>query len=157
MCPGAKWPSISPIGEINGDAIATPSVERDELAEGREKQGVQIEDEVQDPVQGVPEPPEAHAEVRAPRVARRPFLPTKADIDEHYPLHLNYRSWCDHCVAGKSRLAQHKVLCFGMSFVALGVRFEVLLLVCIVLFLCYVVVMICYTNVCVCDVICFCF
>ena len=110
MCPGAKWPSISPIGEINGDAIATPSVERDELAEGREKQGVQVGDQVQDPVQGVPMPPEPHTEVRAPRVARRPFLPTKADIDEHYPLHLNYRSWCDHCVAGRARLAQHVVL-----------------------------------------------
>jgi hypothetical protein len=28
---------------------------------------------------------------------------------EHYPLHLNYRSWCKHCVAGKARLAQHMV------------------------------------------------
>ena len=47
--------------------------------------------------------------MRPPRVARRPVLPTKAEIEEHYPLHLNYRSWCEHCVAGKSRLAQHMV------------------------------------------------
>ena len=35
------------------------------------------------------------------------MLPTKADIDEHCPLHLNYRSWCEHCRAGKARLASH--------------------------------------------------
>ena len=53
--------------------------------------------------------PDMHEEVRKPRVGRRPILPTKADLEEHYPLHLNYRSWCEHCVAGKARLAQHKV------------------------------------------------
>ena len=53
--------------------------------------------------------PDVHDEVRRPRVGRRPILPTKADLEEHYPLHLNYRSWCEHCVAGKARLAQHKV------------------------------------------------
>ena len=36
-----------------------------------------------------------------------PLLPTKAEVDEHYPLHLNYRSWCAHCVAGKARSNQH--------------------------------------------------
>ena len=30
-----------------------------------------------------------------PRVGLRPVQPTKAEIAEHYPLHLNYRSWCD--------------------------------------------------------------
>ena len=34
---------------------------------------------------------------------------TKAEVLGHYPLHLNYRSWCKHCVAGKARLAQHMV------------------------------------------------
>ena len=47
--------------------------------------------------------------VRKPRIGRRPELPTKADIEEHFPLHLNYRSWCEHCVAGTARLAQHRV------------------------------------------------
>ncbi len=46
-------------------------------------------------------------EVRKPRIARRPLLPTKAEVDEHYPLHLNYRSWCAHCVAGKARSNPH--------------------------------------------------
>ena len=40
---------------------------------------------------------------------RRPVLPTKAEVEEHFPLHLNFRSWCEDCVAGKARLAQHIV------------------------------------------------
>ena len=46
-------------------------------------------------------------EVRKHKTARRPLLPTKAEIEEHYPLHLNSRSWCKHCVAGKARSNQH--------------------------------------------------
>ena len=47
--------------------------------------------------------------MRRPKPGRRPVLPTKAELDEHFPLHLQYRSWCKHCVAGKARLAQHRV------------------------------------------------
>ena len=97
------WPSISLISANNGVAEATPVIVPDELGEeGREGQD-------REPVHEDHEPPEPHAEVRAPRVARRPNLPTKAEIDDHYPLHLNYRSWCEHCVAGKARIAQHLV------------------------------------------------
>ena len=46
-------------------------------------------------------------ETRKPRIGRRPLLPTKADIDAHLPLHLNYRSWCAHCRAGRARIAPH--------------------------------------------------
>ena len=46
-------------------------------------------------------------DVRKHKTARRPLLPTNAEIDSHYPLHLNYRSWCKHCVAGKARSNQH--------------------------------------------------
>ena len=46
-------------------------------------------------------------DVRKHKTARRPLLPTKAEIDEHDPLHLHYRSWCKHCVAGKARSNQH--------------------------------------------------
>ena len=34
--------------------------------------------------------PEVHEDSRGPRVGRRPVLPTKADFDEHFSLHLNY-------------------------------------------------------------------
>ena len=47
-------------------------------------------------------------EVRRHNIGRRPVLPTKAVIAEHFPLHLNYRSWCKHCVAGRARSTPHK-------------------------------------------------
>ena len=52
VCPGAVWPSISPISDTRGAAAATPSIERAELAEGREEQRGQVEGEVHEPVQG---------------------------------------------------------------------------------------------------------
>ena len=53
--------------------------------------------------------PEQHEEARRPRVGRRPVLPTKAEFDDHYPLHFKDRELCEHSVSGKPRLAQHKV------------------------------------------------
>ena len=53
--------------------------------------------------------PDGQEEVRQPKVGRRPMAPTKAEVEEHYPLHLNYRSWCEHCRAGKSRQDPHLV------------------------------------------------
>ena len=46
-------------------------------------------------------------EVRKPGVGHRPVAPTKAQMEAHYLLHLEYRSWCAHCRAGKARLAPH--------------------------------------------------
>ena len=37
-------------------------------------------------------------DIRKPRVPRAPRQPTKQEIADHYPLHLQYRSWCDICV-----------------------------------------------------------
>ena len=47
-------------------------------------------------------------EVRLPRRAARPYTPTKADWDEHLPLHLNYRDWCEDCVRAKAVCAPHR-------------------------------------------------
>ena len=47
--------------------------------------------------------------MRKPRVGRRPILPTKAEVEDHYPLHLHYGDWCSDCRAGKGRLAPHLV------------------------------------------------
>ena len=63
--------------------------------------GEEIETEVEK------ETMEDEEERRKPRVGLRPVQPTRAEVAEHYPLHLNYRSWCDHCRAGKARLAPH--------------------------------------------------
>ena len=51
----------------------------------------------------------ADQEAREPRVARRPYTPTKAEVEAHEPLHVEYRSWCESCVAGKGISHQHKM------------------------------------------------
>ena len=43
----------------------------------------------------------------APRVATRPYTPTKAEVEAHEVTHLPYRSWCAHCVAGKGISSPH--------------------------------------------------
>ena len=45
---------------------------------------------------------------RRPKPGRQPRGPTQAEIDEHYPLHVHYRSWCPHCRAGRSLGKQHR-------------------------------------------------
>ena len=69
--------TVSP-GEVIGEAPAAP-------AEG-------IERAVGEAAAQAAGGEEAEGEVRKPRIGRRPLLPTKAEIEEHYPLHLNYRS-----------------------------------------------------------------
>ena len=60
--------------------------------------------------------------VRKPRVKRRPNMPTKADIDAHLLLHLQYRAWCAHCVAGKGTSDRHMATAEGEE--ALGVTWH---------------------------------
>ena len=45
---------------------------------------------------------------RNPKAVRRPNAPTKAQIEEHYPCHAQYRSWCPDCRAGRSLGKQHR-------------------------------------------------
>ena len=40
-------------------------------------------------------------EAKDAMIMRRPYTPTQREIDEHMPLHLPYRAWCPHCVAGR--------------------------------------------------------
>ena len=63
--------------EIDGDAPALEVADHDE----RDEPGMA------DVPGGVGE-----EEMRQPKVGRRPVLPTKAEVDEHFPLHLHYRS-----------------------------------------------------------------
>ena len=46
-------------------------------------------------------------DVRQLCFGRRPMAPTKAEIQEHYLLHLNYKSRRDHCCSGKAHQSQH--------------------------------------------------
>ena len=45
---------------------------------------------------------------RQPKPGRRPNTPTKAEIEEHFPNHAHYRSWCPDCCAGRSISRQHR-------------------------------------------------
>ena len=47
-------------------------------------------------------------DVIVPKVAARPYQPTKAEIEAHEVTHLPYRNWCAHCVAGKGVSSPHR-------------------------------------------------
>ena len=51
---------------------------------------------------------EAQEEGRRPKVIRDPGQPTKQEWLEHQATHIPTRSWCPHCVRGKSVNRQHK-------------------------------------------------
>ena len=89
--------SISPVNQHDAEQAPAQMVNQElvETEEGDEEKG--------DPV------PESHEETKQPRIGRRPIAPTKAEIEEHYPLHLEYRSWCEHCRAGKARQSPHRI------------------------------------------------
>ena len=86
-----------------GESLETEDELPEELGqeEAQEEVGKQ---RVKVPEAGQADRPEYEA--RKHQIARRPVLPTKAEIDEHYPLHLHYSSWCAHCFAGKARANQ---------------------------------------------------
>ena len=41
------------------------------------------------------------------RAAPKPTRPSKAEVDEHMLSHLPFRSWCAHCIKGKSKSKRH--------------------------------------------------
>ena len=99
--------SISPLSHDVTQPGA--SVEMNELVKNDDLKPVESDDK-SEIVEPPPEPaPDEENEARRPRIGRRPMAPTKADIDEHFPLHLNYRSWCEHCRSGKGRQSPHIV------------------------------------------------
>ena len=109
--------SVSPIDGIYaspllGTASATQDVEVDVVeTNGDDAPPREVADQDQ---REEADEPDVHGgvgdeELRKPRIGRRPILPTKAEVMEHFPLHLQYRSWCRHGRAGKGRLAPHIV------------------------------------------------
>ena len=102
--------------KIEVEATKGRTYELEEGRVGRTGERLESEEELEeetvkeDAVVGPPllaEEDRPEYEVRKHKTARRPLLPTKAEIEEHDPLHFNYRSWCGHCVAGKARSNQH--------------------------------------------------
>ena len=89
-----------PVGAQDGGQVDVPGeASQPEERGAGEEEGEAKEEEEKEKIED--------DEVRVPRVGRRPELPTKAEIAEHFPLHLKYRSWCAHCRAGRARLAPH--------------------------------------------------
>ena len=88
----------------NGHAAAV--VQGEEVREGRE---ADAQGEIVGPIEGdEAEDDPDELEGRKPRIGRRPNAPTKAEIEEHNPLHVHYRAWCIHCQAGRSTCRQHR-------------------------------------------------
>jgi hypothetical protein len=42
------------------------------------------------------------------KIARGPGAPTREELEEHRVTHFSYRSWCPHCIRGKSKASPHK-------------------------------------------------
>ena len=89
---------------------ANPLVRPQNMSDGVGDNGVSGVDDVDESKQLEEEAevvPES-SETRKPQVARRPYTPTKAELESHLPLHLEYRSWCPHCRAGRGISMQHR-------------------------------------------------
>ena len=46
--------------------------------------------------------------VQVPIGIPEPAQPSKKEVDRHNLTHINYRSWCPHCVAGRRSNSQHR-------------------------------------------------
>ena len=80
---------------IEVEANKGRTYEAEEGRVGRKGESLESEEELGEETGGreLAEEDRPEYEVRKHKIARRPLLPTKADIDEHYPLHLNDCSW----------------------------------------------------------------
>jgi hypothetical protein len=53
---------------------------------------------------------EDEEEGQQPKVIRAPKAPTKAEREEHEATHLPFRSWCTHCLRGRGRHINDRLL-----------------------------------------------
>ena len=105
--------SVSPIDGIGAFPLfGTASAALDKEVDATEIDGVAPPLEVADHEEpGLSDVPGGvgEEEMRKAKMSHRPVLPTKAEIYEHFPLHLHCRSWCRHCRSGKGRLVPRLV------------------------------------------------
>ena len=72
---------------------------------------VNVEQQVNDPQAHVDDEPNhdcAETEAVNARIASLPKRPSQSEVDAHMLTHLPFRSWCPHCVRGKSKGKPHK-------------------------------------------------
>ena len=77
--------------------------EEDEKEEGEEGEEENEEDEDKDEEQN-----EEEQEGARVKVQRKPEEPSKQEREEHEITHIPFRTWCRHCVRGKSKDSQHR-------------------------------------------------
>ena len=70
-------------------------------------QEVQNDSQNQDDDSGVAPAAEPHEEARKAKVKKVMMKPSQQEVDEHMPTHIQFRSWCEHCVAGKAKSNPH--------------------------------------------------
>ena len=73
-----------------------PMEDREETGNGNEEEGA-----TEGGAESEPE------EARRVKTASVPTKPSKEEVDEHMITHLPFRSWCPHCVRGKSKGKPH--------------------------------------------------
>ena len=69
---------------------------------GREEHEAEEEETIGDGEEGETE------EARKPKATRVPARPSQEEVDEHMITHLPFRSWCPHCIRGKSKGKPHR-------------------------------------------------
>ena len=91
----------------DGTALEQPPKEDSESpARASSNRGPETQEAADRPALG--EPPEEDSEAqRKTRSKRIPDLVSEQEYKDHMMTHLPFRSWCDHCVAGKSRVDSH--------------------------------------------------
>ena len=55
-----------------------------------------------------PEEEEEPEEALRAKAVKAPVRPSQEEVDEHMATHLPFRSWCPHCVRGKSKGKPHR-------------------------------------------------
>ena len=78
-----------------------------EESEQRGVSGGSGDGEMQDAVNKPDTADEDLGQARTPKIAARPYTPTKKEREEHEATDLPYRSWCEHCVFGKGVHSPH--------------------------------------------------
>ena len=110
--------AIDPVGfdedmpeEPTGDETAAERASRRDRES--ERSGTEAEwNEIINPDDAAPPPPEAHPAVRPARVKAlpKPTAPTREQREIHEMCHYPYASWCSHCVRGKAVNNPHRKL-----------------------------------------------
>ena len=120
MSSGIASCSVRPIGnieeEFGGNPHAQMTDEQDKLYDKllepfdeRDEEGERDRVSTGEEHESTNEDDEQHSSEEAVKalVANVPKRPTQIEVDQHMTTHLPFRSWCPHCVRGKSKGRPH--------------------------------------------------